>query len=42
MIKRESGLDHFVYILLCILSVGTIWLTRIVISHAIRCAIKDE
>lgn len=39
---RESGLDHFVYIILCIFSVGTVWLARIVISRAIRCAMQDE
>jgi hypothetical protein len=42
MKKRESGLDELVYIVLCILTVGTIWLTRVVISVAIRKAIEDK
>ena len=42
MKKRESGFDELIYIVLCIISVGTIWLTRVVISVAIRKAIKDE
>jgi len=39
--KNESGVDTFIYVIFCILSLGTVWLTRIVISQAIRCAIKD-
>ncbi len=39
--KQTSSLDTLVYVVVCILSLGTIWITRIVISQAIRCAIKD-
>jgi hypothetical protein len=30
-----SGLEELVYILACVLSFGTIWITRIVITKAI-------
>jgi len=36
MKKKNSGIDEAVYILACIFSLGTVWITRIVISTAIR------
>jgi len=38
---KNDGLESLVYVILCVLSVGTIWLTRIVISTAIRKALEE-
>jgi hypothetical protein len=32
---RLTGLEELVYILACVLSFGTVWVTRIVITKAI-------
>ncbi len=37
---KYNGLEEWVYIFLCVLSLGTVWLTRIVISMAIREALE--
>jgi hypothetical protein len=42
MKAKTSGWDTFIYVLLCIFTVGAAWLMRIVISQAIRCAIQEE
>ncbi len=36
--KEIQMLDQILYILLCICSLGTVWLLRIVITRAIVCA----
>ena len=38
---KDSGLESLVYIILCVVSLGTIWLTRIVITMAIRKALEE-
>jgi len=38
--KNESGIDELVYIVVCILSLGFWWVVRVVISKAIRRALK--
>lgn len=40
-VKRD-GMDTFFYTCFCILSLGSLWVLRLVISHAIRCSVKDE
>jgi len=39
---KQNKLDTVAYIILCILSGGTIWLLRILMSVAIRMALKDD
>ncbi len=39
---RHSDIDTIVYVLMVICSLGIIWLSRIFLSHAIRCAFKEE
>jgi hypothetical protein len=42
MKTKQNKLDSFIYILFCILSCGVIWISRIIISEAIRKALKSE
>ena len=42
MRKSEDGFDSFVYIVCCILSLGALWITRVVITVAIRKAFESE
>lgn len=37
---KNDGLDSIVYIIVCVCTLGTVWLTRIVISTAIRKALE--
>ena len=39
---KKSELESFIYILICILSLGTIYISRIIISTAIRKAIQTK
>ena len=38
---KSDGFESFVYIVLCVISLGTIWLSRIVITMAIRKAVEE-
>lgn len=38
---KKSGLDTTVYIVFCVLTLGTVWLMRIIISEAIRKSIDS-
>ncbi len=40
LLKRPSFLDHLVYVLCCLTSLGSLWVMRIVITVAIQKAIK--
>lgn len=42
LVRKNSGLDYIWYILWCIVSVGIIYLIRVVISEAIRQAIVNQ
>jgi hypothetical protein len=37
----ESQFDIVVYAILCILTLGSVWLVRIIISHAIVMAVRE-
>lgn len=39
---KHSNLDRIVYIISCIVTFGAMWLTRVVISEAIRLAVKED
>lgn len=41
MKPKDNSIDSVVYIIACILSLGTIWITRIIISQAIRRAVEE-
>jgi len=38
---KENSIDTIVYIIACIVTLGAIWITRIVISQAIRKSVQD-
>ena len=37
--RRDESL---IYVLFCVLSFGTVWVTRIIITMAIRCAFAND
>ena len=41
-VKRSSAGDDIVYALLCIVTLGIAWFTRIIITKAISCAFYNE
>lgn len=41
-VRRMSAIDSFVYIALCILSFGSVWFMRVIITKAIECAFDDR
>jgi len=42
MKTNYSTIDEVIYFLSCIVSLGSIWIVRIIISEAIRKAFKDK
>ena len=42
MKKKENPIDGIIYIIACVLTLGGVYITRVIISEAIRKAIKDE
>lgn len=41
MKAKENAIDTIVYIIACIVTLGALWITRIVISQAIRKAVQE-
>lgn len=42
MKKNYSGWEDFVYLMACVVTFGAVWIFRVIISEAIRRAIKDS
>lgn len=42
MRTRKDTLDNLVYTIACVCSAGTLWVTRILISTAIRKALENK
>lgn len=42
LIQKNNWLESLIYIIACIFTLGAIWITRIVITMAIRKAFKTE
>ena len=38
---KENSIDTIVYIIACIITLGAVWITRIIISQAIRKSVQE-
>ncbi len=38
---RTNTIDDIVYIIACIITLGAVWITRIIISQAIRRSVQE-
>jgi len=41
-LQKENTIDILVYALACILSLGAVWVLRIIITYAIRKAFEND
>lgn len=39
---KKNGAETFVYILICLLSLGSAFVLRLIITVAIRCALQND
>jgi hypothetical protein len=42
MKKKDSVFEKAIYLIMCVLSLGSVYLLRVIITEAIRYAMEDE